>query len=467
MKLRSKLLLLIIAVALVIPEFTVKPPMPAPMPAAKAPMPVISSFLIAVNVSKRLLDNKLETAVPLVYTGEGHGTVGETITTSYDTQYEIKREKINLTLGENTIAIATHLSGTGNAVVPARMLRPRISVTMDVEADIGIESLAKVNPNWFIESSTTTHLKVTKAATKILRIPVSAIGDVQEALDPKMDGVAKKVTAALDKIDVRTPVEKAWQKLAKPMLVDKKKGGWMSIKPIALYYSGFTPTNTGIVAVIGVDAVVSGTYGAKPKDITVGSLPTFKTVLPTASGFNINLPVFASYDYLRKPLKKEVVGKVFDLDQGVKVEVSDVNLYSNGEKIVVMLDVMAKLPNKWLDVPSKIYFSGKPVFNQKTKHLSMQDFNYDLRTENYLLEVAHELVQESLRDKIAKKLSWDFTEKLETAKIRANMNLQHKVLKNGAKLKGSVSKVAVNGVYPLAKGIQIGAVLKGDVAVEF
>ncbi|MDX8380758.1 MAG: DUF4403 family protein [Ghiorsea sp.] len=461
------MLILLLAMVLVIPECSVKPPMPIPLPAAKAPVPVKSTFSLRVNISSKTLHDKLEAAVPLVYTGKGHGTVGKTITTSYNTKYEIKREEIDLTLAENTIAIATHLSGTGNAVVPARMLRPRISVTMDVEADIGIESLVKVNSGWFIESSTTTHLKVTKAATKILKIPVSAIGDVQEALDPKMDELGKKVTAALDKIDVRTHVEKAWQKLAQPMLVDKKKKGWLRVKPIALYYSGFTPTNTGIVAVLGVDAVISGAYGAKPKDMTVGSLPAFKTVLPTASGFNINLPVFASYEYLREPLKKNVMGKVFELDHGSKVEVTDVNLYSNGEKIVVMIDVMAKLPNKWLDVPSKIYFSGKPVFNQKTKHLSMQDFNYDLRTESYLLEVAHELVQESLRDKIAKKLSWDFTDKLEAAKVRANKNLKNKVLKNGARLKDSVSKVGVNGVYPLANGIQIGAVLKGDVVVEF
>ncbi|MDX8387036.1 MAG: DUF4403 family protein [Ghiorsea sp.] len=467
MKLRSKLSLLLIAMLLVMPDFGVRAPMPAPLPATKAPAPVASTFLLAVNVNHKMLYDKLEAAVPLVYSGEGHGTVGKTITTSYDTKYEINRDKIDLTFGENIIAIATYLSGTGNAVVPARMLRPRISVTMDVEADIGIESIVNVKPDWFITSTTTTHLDVTKAATKILKIPVSAIGDVQKALNPKVEDLAKKVTAALDKIDVRTPVEKAWQKLAKPILVDKKKSGWLSIKPSALYYSGFTNTNTGIRAVIGVDAIIDGAYGTKPKDIDVGNLPAFKLVVPTASGFNINLPVFASYDYLRKPLRKKVVGKVFDLDHGAKVVVSDVNLYSNGDKIVVMLDVIAKLPNKWMDVSAKLYFSGKPVFDEKTKRLSMQDFNYDLRTENYLLEVAHDLFHESLRNNIAHKLSWDFSSKLKTAKTRANKNLAKVNLKNGARLLGSVSKVGVNGVYPLANGIQIGAVLKGDVTVEF
>jgi len=467
MKLQLKLFILLIATVLLIPECSIKAPNPSPLPAAKAPAPVISTFFLTVNINSATIQDRLESAIPLVFNGEGHGKAGETITISYDTKYEINRDKINLSLGENSIAISTHLSGTGNAVAPAHALRPRISVTMDVAADIGIKSMVILKPDWFISSTTTTSLNVTKASTKILKIPVSAIDDVQEALRPKMDKLGKKVTAALDTIDVRTPVEKAWNNLAKPILVDKKKSGWLSINPSALYYSGFTNTDAGIIAVIGVDAIIDGAYGPRPKDIDIGSLPPFKTVSPVSSGFNINLPVFASYEYLREPLKKKVVGKIFDLDNGVKVGVTDVNLYSNGERIVVTLDIKAKLPGKWFNTSGRIYFSGKPIFDDATKRLFMQDFDYDLKTENYLVGAANELFHESLRSNIANKLSWDFTSRLQAAKLKANQNLSHVVLRNGAHLKGSVSSVAVNGVYPLAEGIQIGAVLKGDIAVEF
>jgi len=467
MRLMMKMFMLLLALVVVFPEFGVKAPMLVPLPVAKAPAPVKSTFLLAVHISSQTLHDRLEAAVPLVYTGVGHGTVGETITTSYDTKYEINREKINLSLGENTIGISTLLSGTGNAVVPAHALRPRISVTMDVAADIGITSIVQVKPEWFIKATTTTHLHVSKAATQILKVPVSAIDDVQEALRPKMDKLGERVTAALEKMDVRSPVEKAWQNLAKPIMVDKKNSGWLIIKPHALYYSGFTNTATGIVAVIGVDAMIDGVYGQRPKDINVGELPPFQAVSPEASGFNINLPVFASYQYLSEPLKKEMGGKVFKLGSGAQLAVKNAKLYGNGERVVVELDFLAKLPNQWLNTSGKIYFFGKPVFDSVNNRFSMQGFDYMLKTESFLLEAANAVFYESLRSKVAEKLSWDLTAKLQDAKLRANQNLANVVLKHGGRLKGSVSKVGVNGVYPLAEGIQIDAVMKGDVSVEY
>jgi len=467
MKLQLKFLILLIAIVLVIPECSLKTPKPNPLPAAKAPAPVASTFFLTVNINRKTIQNRLDAAVPMVYSGEGHSTVGETITTSYDTKYEINRDKINLSLGENTIAIATHLSGTGNAVVPAHALRPRISVTMDVEADVGITSTVELKPEWVVSSTTTTSLNVTKAATEILSIPVSAIDDVQEALAPKMDKLGERVTAALDAMDVRSPVEKAWKNLAKPILVDKKNSGWLIIKPSALYYSGFTNTDDGIVAVIGVDAMIDGVYGQKPKDIEVGKLPPFQTVSPDARGFNINLPVFASYQYLSEPLKKEVGGKVFKLGSGAQLAVKNAKLFGNGEHIVVELDFLAKLPSQWLNTSGKIYFSGTPVFDAVNNRFSMQGFDYLMKTESFLADAANAVFYESLRSKVAEKLSWDLTAKLQDAKLRANQNLAKVVLKNGGRLKGNVSNVGVNGVYPLAEGIQISAVMKGEVSVEY
>jgi len=266
---------------------------------------------------------------------------------------------------------------------------------------------------------------------------------------------------------VRTPVEKAWKNLAKPILVDKKNSGWLIIKPSALYYSGFTNTDDGIVAVIGVDAMIDGVYGQKPKDIEVGELPPFQTVSPDASGFNINLPVFASYQYLSEPLKKEMGRKVFKLGSGAQLAVKNAKLYGNGERIVVELDFLAKLPSQWLNTSGKIYFSGTPVFDAVNNRFSMQGFDYLMKTESFLVDAANTVFYESLRSKVADKLSWDLTAKLQDAKLRANQNLAKVALKHGGRLKGSVSKVGVNGVFPLVEGIQIGAVLRGNIAVEY
>lgn len=464
---KFKWLLFLIALILPIPEHSMRIPPPDILPAVQAPAPIKSHFLLHVDIQHATLLKRLEDAVPKSFAGEGHGKFGETITTSYNTSFTINREQLQLVIADNQIALSTHLSGHGKAVVPAHMLRPKVSVSMNTEADIGINSSVQLTPDWHIQALTTTSLHVSRAATKILGIPVSAKDVVAKALAPKMDKLAQRVTAALQAIDVRGPVEKAWKNLAKPIAIDQRRSGWLSVQPQALYYSGFTPTATGIRAVLGIDAMIEGSYGEKPMDSDVGELPELRTVLPATPGFHVNLPIFASFEYLQQPLKKAVVGKIYTLDNGATVEVQDAHLYSNGEYIVVALDVVAELPGAWLSSKGRIYFSGKPMLDVANHRLSLVDFDYDLNTKNYLLEAANQLFYDVLRDKIASQLHWDFSAQMQTAQQKANQQLHMIKLPEGGSLQGKVDTMRANGVYPLRQGLYIGAVFSGNVAAQW
>ncbi len=442
-------------------------PKPDPLPAVKAPAPVSSTILIPVKISSASIHSRFESAIPLSSSGGEHGTIGDSVSIDYETRFKIDRGQLHLRLEGKEVALSTHLSGYGNVLVPTQGLIPRTSVTMDIAADIGVASSINVNPDWSISSATTSSLKVTKADTRILGFPVTAVDDVEQELRPKMRKLADDVTADLNALDLRAPVEKAWQQLGKPALMDKSKSGWLTIKPTGLYFSGFHNSAEGISAVIGVDAVIEGSYGPKPKTFNPGKLPPFKTISHASRGFQINLPLFASYSYLRESLYREVVGKSYDLDDDIKVVINDVGFYANGENVVLSLDIATKFPGDWFDTSGTLYFSGRPVFEGKTERLFLQDFDYDVQTKSYLAQVANELFHEELRSHIASKLSWGFSSKLRAAKERANNKLSHVPLKNGAILKGRLSTMKVSGVYPLGKGIQIGAVFKGDVSVEF
>ncbi len=459
----------IIALFVILPLLTgceIEAPRPDPLPAAKAPKPVSSTILLPVKISSKSIQRRLESAIPTTQSGGEQRSTGGSIAIDYETKFKIDREKIDLHLSGSDISVATLLSGSGNVVVPSQGFIPRTSVTMDVAAYIGISSTIDIKPDWSVSASTTSSLKVTKANTSILGLPVTAVDDVEKALRPKMKELADNVTADLNAMDVRTPVARTWKELGKPVLIDEANSGWLTFKPGKLYFSGFNNTAAGINAVFGVDAVIEGSYGPKPADIDVGSLPPFQPISHAASGFNINLPVFASYSYLEASLKQQAVGNSYELDSGIKVEIEDVTLYGNGESIVLMLDIKAKLPGRWFDTTGRIYFSGKPVFDGEKERLYMQGFDYDLKTRSYLLQAANGLFHEDLRSHIADKLSWDLSSKLRDAKLRANKNLEHVTLNSGASLRGTLFTMRVHGVYPLAAGIQIGTVLKGDMAVE-
>ena len=462
---------------------SIKAPVPDQLPEAAKPKLVSSTIRIPIKIERESIREKFEEAIPTTFSGSGHGSESVNVGpfhagVSYNTHFNVSRAAINLGLAGNSISVSTTANGSGGVVVPHQGLIPHTSVTATVQANVGASSKIDISKDWKIHAKTTPILNITSATIPVgfnVSIPVLGhhhIGfnvSVRDLMDnrirPRANDAANQVTAALNAIDVRSPVEKVWRQLGKPIQISKSKSGWISVKPTGLYYSGFANNGADVSAVIGMDALIEGVYGAKPSNINIGALPPLNTTSPTSSGIGINLPISANYRDLRESLNKAIVGRIYETDKGIKIEVKGADLYGNGEKVVLMLDVKAQLPGKWFSTSGRIYFIGQPVFDKGNKRLSIQKFDYDLKTKNYLVKAANWLLHKNLRESIANELSWDLTTQIADAKTKANASLANVFLGNGVRLKGSISKMEVKGVYPSSSGIQIGAVFKGDASI--
>src|SRR5215217_79931 len=117
-----------------------------------------------------------------------------------------------------------------------------------------------------------------------------------------------------------------------------------------------------------------------------------------ANGFALELEATFPYDKLTTVLDGYLRGKRFTLSEGFikqHVVIDACKLYSNGDNLVAAAEFSGSFSGT-------LYATGKPVYNEATRSISLQQFNYDLKTENLLLKGAKWLFNKLILEEIQK-----------------------------------------------------------------
>lgn len=87
---------------------------------------------------------------------------------------------------------------------------------------------------------------------------------------------------------------------------------------------------------------------------------------------------------------------------GNKLKIKEIQVYGSGDQLAVMADVRGI-------VKGKLYMLGSPEYNPETRHIRVNHFEYDVNTNNMIIGLANNLVQNQLRDSIASHLFFDIS----------------------------------------------------------
>jgi hypothetical protein len=127
-------------------------------------------------------------------------------------------------------------------------------------------------------------------------------------------------------------------------------------------------------------------------------------------------------------MRKNFAGKEFE-SGGKKVKVQDVTIWHKNGKMVIALDLLGSLNGR-------IYLSGFPQYDDKSKEIYFNDLDYVLDTKNKLMRTANWLAEGLVLRKIKENCRYSIQTNLEEGK-KTMMNY----LKNYSPLPG----VFVNG----------------------
>jgi hypothetical protein len=305
-------------------------------------------------------------------------------------------------------------------------------------------SVGGVNPNWtpnvtFNPASVSPDgaCKVTLANVHIEdKIADIARDEINKSAGSAQSGVANA-------IDLPGKAEKAWTELETPMKVAPSV--WLAIHPQQIGIQPFVVTPSTISSGLYLQAMPVVSYSDVAPAPDNNPLPA-PAAEPASNSYFISVPVQADYATLNKQiqdaLKLQTGGIRYPPTGSNYLTVTGADVYAYGQKAVLRLELKVH----GIFGPSAIlYLAGTPTFDSARNIISFPDLEFTVDSKNILLKIAAWLEQNTLRDDLRSRATYDITQYVNDAKQKMLAELNQDV--GPVSLKGTVDAVNILGVY--------------------
>ena len=206
-------------------------------------------------------------------------------------------------------------------------------------------------------------------------------------LDPLIRGQLQRVmnnqlaTSDLSRIEFKHMAEQTWQSFSEPYTVEQN--GFQVhfyAKPEKLRVRQVISPTQELMLFLGLEGEMFSTIGQKPST-QWKPLPEISMNESRENILDIGLPLVFKYKDLDDYLNQSLEGQEIRLDK--KTVLIPSNLQSNqyGDKTLLGMDFYAVRKGK-NEVKGKMYFVGKPVFDQSNRLLKFEDILFDVHTGN-------------------------------------------------------------------------------------
>jgi len=339
--------------------------------------------------------------------------------------------------------------------------------TLSVEVGIGVRVTPSVTPDWRLNAQVDPILQVRRAEFSVAGFDISVRDHVDSALRPHLDKAAVSANAAISALAIADPVRGVWSSLTEPrqVTIPSAPPVWVSIVPSAILAPTLHADASGLTVLVGAKARIAMRVGSRPAAQDPGPLPAPDTSA-WAPGLALEAPIALSYDTMAHEARTAFQDEVYPLSGGILLRITDVKLYSLGERLVVGAYVDADVPWSFWNTKGWIYFWGTPVVTPADKRIDVTQFDYHEQTRSYLLKVADWLLHDTVRDAMQRKLRWDLTKPYAQATTMANALLADFRWREDLVVRGSVSEVGVTHLSPGNDDLRVGVVVKGQLTLE-
>lgn len=270
------------------------------------------------------------------------------------------------------------------------------------------------------------------------------------------DLLAQKIN---DLFPLKTQVAKVWDMSRKPVLLDKNYNAWLKLTPREVMLYPLYAQNNRVRVSVGISAFAELVVGPEPAGQPPLPLPNLKLVNTFDNAFRIALNADLFYKDLCAIATPLLLNKRFDSD-GKSIVIKDLDLYGNGDKIVVKLQTEGALEGVF-------YLTAKPVFNPLTNVFSVDDVDFDMQTKDLLLQSADWFLHGSIRGMIQEKLNMNLTGQLEQSRRMAGKALARVQLAEHVFLKGEMKNLMFSDIIVQKDKISIQVYTEGEAGAFF
>ncbi len=265
-----------------------------------------------------------------------------------------------------------------------------------VETDLVLElhTPANLDKDWRL----VTQFKL--VSIRWMKDPVVKVAGIPFNLRDKLEEYLElnkgKLTALLDDeinkaVSLEKPVSKIWLDLQKPMIVVKK--------PPRAYIRFVCHDISGDFKLQGKDLVCFTTIHPQVAMVTetnikapVKKLPSFKLVNQNNRTSNAWVYAFAEFDQINEELGRLLRGKVFSLKQ-YSTTVKEVRTFASDSGLTVLMEAKG-------DIDATLAATVSPRFDSVSQSFVMEQFQFQVVSENVLLNLGDALLHDMVRDTI-------------------------------------------------------------------
>jgi hypothetical protein len=314
---------------------------------------------------------------------------------------------------------------------------------LNFEFNVKFGSKFSIAPNWEanVQSFPIGYDWVKKPTVRLAGFDISVAGLVEKALNSKQDAILKALDDAVRKnVEIKKYIVQAWNTAMQPYLLSEKYRTWLKITPTELQMTPLTTVNNKVKATIGILAYTETITGAKPLFTPVVTVPDLKLVNQIADDFKVGIIAEIPLSEAAKLTGDTLIGQNFSFKDGkYNVKVTDIDVYGDGEKMVIKSGLTG-------NINGRVYFKGIPAYDPVNKTVYLDNFDYDLKTKNFLVGTANWLFQGVFTKNMKQAMTFNIGGQIDDMKKQVQANLNKQVSK-GVTLNGNVVDLTPDKVY--------------------
>lgn len=342
-----------------------------------------------------------------------------------------------------------------NGNVLAAVVRVPFSAQTDGELKINISVKPSIRRDWSIKTDAKVDFEWVKSP--YLNIAGIKIGIQNEASNffkeavrdnlPKLEGELNKV------IDLREIMQREWDNLSIPFKI--AENFWLAADPRSISALPLEISPDKVVLRSSIEAGLSASMNEIPQS-RKKKLPHLGSSLSASEDITIAAKALLAFNALLKEADTS------EIDLGAaKIDIRSIKIKGDGERILGAVELgMGSLSGR-------IYVTGSPVYDDKTRTLSVSDFDLEPSTRNELIQSAAWLIRPILLDSIREKLSWNVGNDIDRLLKSARDAVLKRELTPELELNGEINEAKFDNLRVVEQGIEITLFLTGKAGLIY
>ncbi|NRS87293.1 hypothetical protein HNQ02_000193 [Flavobacterium sp. 7E] len=219
----------------------------------------------------------------------------------------------------------------------------------------------------------------------------------------------KSIDSAIEKsMDFKPNVLAALEKVCMPFQMNEAYESWLRIVPVEIYSTAAKLKNDSFLLQMGMKCTMETLIGQKPESKFDANKIVLKPVIKIPNQITANIVAVSTYQDASKIIRKNFSGQEFE-SGSKKVKVQDVAIWHKDGKMVIALEMTGS-------VNGKIYLAGYPQYDNKTREIYFDHFDYVLDTKSKLMRTANWLAQGIVLRKIQESCRYSIQANLDEGK---------------------------------------------------